>query len=84
MALWICFVSGEVLTTSEVESIQNRACRTLGNLSLDSECCKAVHTQEELLPMMAELFAKASENDTKLTFARTLRLVRIIFFSLFN
>lgn len=64
---------GEVIMSVKEDSIQNRAGRTLGNLALDTECCSTIHQQEDILTTIVNLFNNATNNDSKMTFARTIR-----------
>lgn len=56
-----------------MDSIRNRACRTLANLALDKHCCSAIHEEEEALQTIVNCLRETTDEDCQQTYARALR-----------
>ncbi|CAH1801503.1 unnamed protein product [Owenia fusiformis] len=59
---------------AEIESIQNRACRTIANLCLEDTFITDVH-RTDIVEFIIEFLRQTKDNDCKMTYLRTLRLL---------
>ena len=68
------FVLVNLLGTTEEDGVKHRICRTLGNLSLDTDCCSAIHQQDVDIPAkIIALLNTTSNTDYQQTYLRSLR-----------
>lgn len=71
-----------LLKNKECEaSVNNRACRIIGNLALNAATCSQIHEEDKLIETIVQLLATSSDEALQLT---TLKTLKYVSFSVFH
>ncbi len=66
-------MTGKVIENVRVNSVQNRAVRTLANLAQDEQCRREIHDTEGLVENMVKLIKDTDDVECQQTYLRALR-----------